>query len=430
MAMSFKNNVYDEVSEKSVAKGFKNSCYKETNNDRSKHSKGRNEGLCIKKLLLALFLVVLVLMLGIACACVAFALEISNLKSTEISSAAEQDFIKDLNNSINQLQTMISNTSFDVQGLTGMTQQLNASLALEFSALIQQLNVSLNNHFIQSFSAINEKIQSLNVSIDSVNSSIGSGQHPNVAADSCAALPPSSPSGYYWIRSFKGFAVRVYCDMARSCGGITGGWMRVAELDMRNSSQHCPSGLTQRNDPGLRTCVKSTQSRGCSSLDNFAPSNIYYSKVCGKIIAYQFGTTDAFNHGNINSDYVDGFSLTHGNPRQHIWTFASAYSEASTQCQCINPLANSDTSPSFVRNDYFCDTGAISGDRRVLHSHDPLWDGAGCGPRSVCCSFNTPPWFYKQLQQSTPDDIEVRVCRNEDKFNEDIAVSQIELYVQ
>ena len=60
---------------------------------------------------------------------------------------------------------------------------------------------------------------------------------------SCAALPPSFPSGYYWVRVTNGSAVPVYCDMTRSCGGVTQGWMRVADLDMTDSSQQCPSGL-------------------------------------------------------------------------------------------------------------------------------------------------------------------------------------------
>ena len=41
----------------------------------------------------------------------------------------------------------------------------------------------------------------------------------NLAA-SCAALSPSSPSGYYWVNASKGSAVRVYCDMTRSCGNV------------------------------------------------------------------------------------------------------------------------------------------------------------------------------------------------------------------
>ena len=61
---------------------------------------------------------------------------------------------------------------------------------------------------------------------------------------------------------------------------------------------------------------------------------------------------------------------------------------------------------------------------------DPLWDGAGCGATSTCCSFNTPPWFYKQLPQPTTDDIEMRVCKNEKASNEDIAIEMFEIYIQ
>ena len=63
-----------------------------------------------------------------------------------------------------------------------------------------------------------------------------------------------------------------------------------------------------------------------------------------------------------------------------------------------------------------------------FYSEDPLWDGAGCGPQSTCCSFNNPPWFYKQLPQPTTDAIEMRVCRNEPASNEDIAIEIVEIY--
>ena len=86
--------------------------------------------------------------------------------------------------------------------------------------------------------------------------------------------------------------------------------------------------------------------------------------------------------------------------------------------------------PQFVGNDHFCDTGAVTVPTTEFFDDDPLWDGAGCGPQSTCCSFNSPPWFYKQLPQTTTDDIEMRVCRDETRFNEDIAIEIIELYVQ
>ena len=43
-----------------------------------------------------------------------------------------------------------------------------------------------------------------------------------------------------------GSAVSAYCDMTLLCGGVTGGWVRVAELDMTNSSHQCPSGMSHR----------------------------------------------------------------------------------------------------------------------------------------------------------------------------------------
>ena len=61
-------------------------------------------------------------------------------------------------------------------------------------------------------------------------------------ATSCSDIVAQSqalrPSGYYWIRSSNGTAVQVYCDMDRVCGcNSTGGWTRVAYLNMTDPSQ-------------------------------------------------------------------------------------------------------------------------------------------------------------------------------------------------
>ena len=69
------------------------------------------------------------------------------------------------------------------------------------------------------------------------------GQYLSLPADLCShvlQLNPFSPSDHYWIRSSNGSAVHVYCDMTRSCGNITGGWMRVASLNWSNESLPCP----------------------------------------------------------------------------------------------------------------------------------------------------------------------------------------------
>ena len=83
--------------------------------------------------------------------------------------------------------------------------------------------------------------------------------------------------------------------------------------------------------------------------------------------------------------------------------------------------------------DYFCDTGLEtfeSGNQRGFNRDDPLWDGAGCGPTSTCCNFNTPPWFYKQLPQLTSDNIEMRLCLDSSTTEEDIGIQIIEIYIQ
>ena len=155
------------------------------------------------------------------------------------------------------------------------------------------------------------------------------------------------------------------------------------------------------------------------------------------MIAYQIGSTNAFRTRNeqISSAYVDGVSITHGDPKKHVWTFAAALTESSSgdsqsRCPCLGDDA-SVTPPGFVGMDYFCDTSLNTTTFQPrLYSADPLWDGAGCEPPNTCCSFNTPPWFYKQLPQPTTDDIEMRVCRDEPASSEDIAIEMIELYVQ
>ncbi len=257
--------------------------------------------------------------------------------------------------------------------------------------------------------------------------------HP---ADSCADILDynnQSPSGYYWVQNSQRDSRRVYCDMNRTCGGVAGGWMKVAELDMTDNSNQCPSTLTQHINSNKRTCGISSNSASCAPVI-YSIDAIKYSKVCGKIKAYQVSTPDAFRNSlSIDSNYVDGKSLTYGRPRKHIWTFAASLDEVGTypqyHCPCtnINLASSASTPPAFVGNDYFCDTGSQGRYQHIFYDGDPLWDGAGCGPLNTCCTFNYPPWFYKELPEPTTENIEMRVCTDQGSTNEDIA---IDIYVQ
>ncbi len=316
---------------------------------------------------------------------------------------------------------------------------LNVSIAtIEISKLKSEAAISTSS-LHQLIMELNESISSVSLELSTNIFALNNTLHQFLTAPSCAAIllrNPSSPSGYYWITPSDDSAVhfRVYCDMTRSCGNITGGWTRVASLDMRDNSTQCPSSLREKviDSTTIRTCVNRNTDASCSS-DIFSTYNLPYSSVCGQIRAYQFGSTDAFNtEMDIASSYLDGISLTHGSPRQHIWSFVAALDEVqiltTPVCSCFS-ISNS-SSPSFVGDDYFCDTGSSGHYKHIFYGDDPLWDGDGCGGTNMCCSFNNPPWFYKRLPQTTTDDIEVRVCRDEESNMEDVAVELIEIYVQ
>lgn len=179
---------------------------------------------------------------------------------------------------------------------------------------------------------------------------------------------------------------------------------------------------------------------------HFKTQGVEYSKVCGRVIGYQVGTPTGFSTPRLSSAidnvYIEGVSVTHGSsPRKHIWSFANALQSVmqvggvgSIQvCPCAT--SNSQMGryvPSFVGNDYFCDSGnhATSVNISQVYGTDPLWNGHGCSGQDTCCTFNNPPWFCKELPLSTTDDIEVRVCGDEAADNEDSPIRLVELYIK
>ena len=219
------------------------------------------------------------------------------------------------------------------------------------------------------------------------------------------------------------------------CNG-TPGWRRIAFINMTDTSYNCPTGL-RLTSYSKRTCGGShTTWERCSSTA-FSVGNLPYSRVCGRIRGYQVGSTDAFfNTQEIDDQYVSGVSLTHGaaGRRQHIWTFAAGRSEVFSHGACPCDTVPPSVVPSFVGNDYFCESGLHSAWRSqyygVFHSNDILWDGQGCTSNSTCCQFNNPPWFAKNLPSATTDDIELRICTPNSIPNADVPLELIELYVQ
>ena len=132
--------------------------------------------------------------------------------------------------------------------------------------------------------------------------------------------------------------VKVYCDLERKCGcendDTRKAWMRVAYLDMTDPKKSCPDGLRMIKIP-KRSCRRSYQAFQ-TSIVSYHTYGYNYSHVCGRIIAYQYGTTEGLapinNRGNLNRTWsidqrsFDGIVLTHGQPgsREYIWSFVAA----------------------------------------------------------------------------------------------------------
>ena len=263
----------------------------------------------------------------------------------------------------------------------------------------------------------------------------------NPAASCIELFREGKTSGNYWIRANGSSAVEVYCDMNRHCCNSSGGWTRVAYLNMTDPTQQCPDGWRERRNP-IRTCRRARGSHMNSVV--FNTSGMFYNRVCGRIIAYQFGTPEAFAFYNANprrytfeGSYVDGVSVTYGQQgrRSHIWTFAGAKGESyqSNVCPCTNPNTTDNRIPPWVGADYFCESGTATAQNGVFYQQDPLWDGQGCGPTSTCCSYNQPPWFCKQLRETTRENIEVRLMTGaspQSLEHEDTPIQLIELYIQ
>jgi len=221
--------------------------------------------------------------------------------------------------------------------------------------------------------------------------------------------------------------------MELDCGGIKGGWMKIADLNTK-SENACPGGWTS-----YKSYCTGGQAAGCYST-NFTTVSTSYSKICGKVLGYQQKTMDgfypsAYAYGRVNGYipktssrsldgvYVDGVSVTCGNPCKHVWTYAATGHDAKKyqiyNCPCAE-YPGPDP-PIFVGSHYYCKSGPTG---------TLLWDGVGCRPENNCCYDAGMPWFFRQFPTTTTGDIEVRICHDQAFADEGVAVEELQLYVQ
>ena len=255
-------------------------------------------------------------------------------------------------------------------------------------------------------------------------------------------------SGYYRINDNQW----TYCNMTRiangyitgdfisTCAGVGGGWRRIVNINI-SAGDDCPGEWRKATQSGVSFCRGAMDVRYTCSSASFSTNGISYQRVCGRARGYQKGDNLAFygSHSRyfsysrtIDDDYVSGLSITYSsNPRQHIWTFASGRGERydnQFNCPCsVNRIDS--TSPSFVGNNYYCESASwYRANSKTYFFNDTLWDGVGCIDN--CCDDTTQPWFYRQLNQTTQDDIEARICAYGPFLHRSTLIDQLELYIQ
>ena len=217
------------------------------------------------------------------------------------------------------------------------------------------------------------------------------------------------------------------------CGA--GQWYQVAYLDMNDPTEQCPPAWSEYSANGVRACGRQSTEQGSCATTNYSTS-YQYSKVCGRVIGYQFDSPDAFARFGDQGINIDGVNITYGEERQHIWSFVAGISEglptrSGSNCPCSNVSEQISGPQPIIDNNFYCESGNPSNNdvKNLFFINDPLWDGQQC--EGTCCNgTNSPPWFSVQLPAPTTDTIEVSICADEGTNNEDTPIGFLEIFVQ
>ena len=268
----------------------------------------------------------------------------------------------------------------------------------------------------------------------------------NYTGSSCENIYTNFPgaqnrSGYFRIKAKNSYhwtycnmTAIAYDDFITTCAGVGGGWRRIANINI-SAGDDCPGEWRKATQSGVSFCRVASDDKFTCSSASFSTNGISYQRVCGRARGYQKGQTIAI-YGSpysrtIENDYVSGLSITYSsNPRQHIWTFASGRGERYNNLyNCPCSVNGGYDPPSFVGSNYYCESGSTyRGNDNEYYFNDTLWDGAGCVDN--CCKDSTQPWFYRQLNQATKDDIEARICTHGYFSRRSTLIDKLELYIQ
>ena len=332
--------------------------------------------------------------------------------------------VEDLNQQINSTFELLREMNDKINFLTSSTNALERNISEQLS--------EISNNTITKLQSLNSEIReeimnASNISITAINTltdGLASGIQDLHTFDSCAtvsAFPIQLPSGMYNISSSDSIASKEYCStsIAFLCNGVPRRWRRIAFLNTINEPG-CPDTFEVRvPNSNPRLCRRTATTQGCNSV-MYHSNDMSYSQVCGTVRVHPEGSPDGFDTFNDDSIYVDGVYFTYGDSsnRNHIWTYTAATTVGSSTRGCDQ--CNHEK-PSNIPGTNFTCTSAHCSDADNCFPNT-LW-----GNEAQQCFGNET--FYRQLSESTTDDIEMRVCRDQRRSDEDILISFVELYV-
>ena len=222
----------------------------------------------------------------------------------------------------------------------------------------------------------------------------------------------------------KKSAANILEEFTHPCGGS--GWKLAAYHDFRDPDTPCQFPWQQRMySERPYTCGRSDDF-DCVAILLLDTLNLEYSKVCGRIKAYQFGTAHGPQLSYIevkNSDTV-------------LWRFIAGITQSQADTSLTSQRCPCDGGDPFPNEHYFCeslieeDNPGTKYDNHFFHN-EVLWDKAGCSSSGDCCSRFDSPYFIRHLPDIMNTSIHVEICNNvlmavKDNF----AVELIELYVK
>ena len=109
-----------------------------------------------------------------------------------------------------------------------LTEELRES-ANDLRETLQGGLQKLNDDWMDALGKIQQGVMQINTEEPLCPRSLGlSSYKPAKSCREILRCNPSSPSGYYWLKSATTECREVYCDMDTTHCNITGGWMRLA----------------------------------------------------------------------------------------------------------------------------------------------------------------------------------------------------------